>query len=174
MKLYHYARLENLEEIKNGSWKSGGTPGIAASARLGKEGKKARKLGVGFAFFQPLPDDWFKNPEFSCPWSWLVGRALLEIEHDNENNPAYVVDRAHTLRFQVMSKNLSADEFRQRQREAENAYAESRIDAEYYLEHSDELKYVLPEVIFHDSIPLERINILEYQPMIKEYFTGRT
>ena len=47
MKLYHYSKIDNWDEIKEGSWVSEDRPGLGANLRMGCEDEGAKEtLGL--------------------------------------------------------------------------------------------------------------------------------
>lgn len=172
MKVYHYARLGDWKEIKRGSYRSEDKPGLAARHRMGQAHMPAWELGAAFALLEPTPKDWVNNPNFKQTWDYLkrdVGELLLEIEIDPNLDEAYVVDRGY------VEGRLYGDEVEipnkykiDQKKEAEQAYVESKVTMKEYLERKDELNFSLPEVVFHKVVPIEKISISHYQPVLEE------
>lgn len=171
MKIYHYARIEDWEGIKNGSHKSGRIPGLAANRRVGRENKEAWSTGAVFGLLDPLPKEWSENKDFHLTWDTLRhdigGRVLLEIQVDDDSN-VFVIDRALLEGYLYADKtNIPAKYLFSDRNEAEGAYIKSKIPLHEYLQNKDAYNYSLPEVILTENVPFEKIKISEQQPLIE-------
>jgi hypothetical protein len=52
--------------------------------------------------------------------------------------------------------------------EGERVYMESRIPLKEYLSKKEIFNFSLPEIIFHESIPVDKIHISNEQPFLEE------
>jgi hypothetical protein len=173
MKVFHYASIEHWQGIVNGSWKSGGEPGLGASYRMGHQDEEAYGTSAVFALLEPLPASWIQNPYFMDIWRWLVGDigdgVLLEIETDPNRDNVFVVDRAHVEGVLYEDKTRIPERYSHPSiLAAERAYMQSKVSLNDYLAGSQELQYSLPEVIFPQNVPFDRLKISDRQPLIEE------
>jgi hypothetical protein len=99
MKVYHYTRVQDWKNIKSGSYKSGGLPGLGATHRLGKDDTEALRTGAVFCFLDPLPLEWVYNEYFKLTWEAIKhdigGRMLLEINLSDEDLNTFVIDQRY-------------------------------------------------------------------------------
>jgi hypothetical protein len=80
-----------------------------------------------------------------------------------------VVDRGH-IEGQLYEKvkEIVGRYHHENKEEAEKAYLTSLISLKEYLEKQSELNYSLPEVVFTEDIPLERVRVSEIQPNFED------
>jgi hypothetical protein len=172
MKVYHYARARDWKDIKNGSYKSRGLPGLGASHRVGKEDMDAWNTGAVFCFLDPVPQEWVHNEHFKLTWDAIKhdigGRILLEINVPDEDANVFVIDRG--LAEGVLYKDVRGIPEKYlfpTRKEAESAYLKSKIPLKEYLEKRNEFNFTLPEVIITEHVPFDKIKISEQQPFIE-------
>jgi hypothetical protein len=172
MKVYHYAKLDDWFDIKNGSYTNDHELGLSAKRRIGSQDLEAWKTGAVFALLEPLPDNWVKNKDFKGIWKYFLhdmGRLLLEIEVDPEKDEVFVVDRGHVEgALYKDKKNIPEQYLHASRQDGEHAYMESKISLQEYLKKANELNWSMPEVIFLKDVPLEKIRISEQQPLLEE------
>jgi hypothetical protein len=172
MKVYHYAKLDDVPAIKGearGDY--GSLSGLLPLRRVGREHQPAWKTPAIFALLEPLSREWVENVHFNQTWEVLarsLGTAvLLEIEVP-DSAKAYVIDRGH------MEGALYKDKDKVPKRhifptleEAEKAYFESRVLLKDFLANRDAFDFTLPEVIITERIAPESIVIAENQPLLE-------
>lgn len=173
MKIYHYTKLENWQDIKEGSYQSKDRPGLGAIKQMGKYDPEAFETGAIWALLKPEPENWTSNKDFPEIWQWLkndIGRLLLEIEIDLDKDPVFVVDWGHREGFlrKDLPNKIPEKYYHQSVQEAERAYMASKISLKEYLERQKELAYSLPEIVVTDYIPLERIKVSDQQHLLEE------
>lgn len=175
MKMYHYARLGDWNKIKTRPTGSGEL-GLVAKRKIGREYEEALNTRAGFALFEPVPKDWEESEFFEDIFSRLkrdVGELLLEIDVDPEDEDVFVIDRGYLEGYLYDDKTKIPDRYREDNRKrAEKAYLESKVPLKRYLEEKDTLHFSLPEIIFHKTIPPERIRISDFQPGLMEMLEG--
>lgn len=172
MKVYHYARVDEWENIqRGGSWAGADEPGLIGLSRIGQVNPDAFDTTAIFCFTEPLPKEWMNNPHFQEIWAQLkkhAGKLLLEIEID-ESTEAFVIDRGHMEGFFYVSKEGLPEKYLFPTREeAEREYIKSKISLKEYMERKDELNFSLPEVIITKHVPLPQIKISDRQPLLEE------
>lgn len=173
MKVYHYARARDWEEIKNGSYRSGGLPGLGASHRVGKEDIEAWSTGAVFCFLDPIPPEWVHNEYFKLTWGAIKhdigGRMLLEINLPDEDLNTFVIDRGLAEGPLYGDKSAIPEQYIfPTRREAESAYLKSKVPLKEYLEKRQRFNFSLPEVIITEHVPFDKIKISEQQPFLAE------
>lgn len=179
MKLYHYSKIDNWDEIKEGSWVSEDRPGLGANLRMGIEDEGAKETLGLWAFLSPVPEEWKTNEKFPNVWDNLkanMGKMLLEIDIDENDTTAFVADWAHMEGYvrPVKENEESSNQYTHKTRlDAEGAYYKTKISLKDFLDNHDALHYTLPEVILTDHVPLEKIKISETQPLLQEYMDLR-
>jgi hypothetical protein len=173
MKVYHYARTEDWNRIKNGSYKSDNLPGLGASKSVGKHDDEAFDTRAVFALLEPLPREWVSNEHFKLTWeslkSDLSGRVLLEIEVD-DRMPAFVIDCG--MREGVLYEDktgIPGEYLFENRKAAERAYIGNKVPLQEYVKNPEKYKFSLPEVIITAHVPFENIRISEQQPLLEEY-----
>jgi hypothetical protein len=171
VKVFHYSQIERWSEIVKGSWKSGEKPGLGASHRMGHHDDEAFNTCAVFALLEPIPESWTQNPYFKDVWQWLIadiGDLLLEIEVDPETDNVLVVDRGHLEGFLYEDKTGIPERYMHLSRKAaERAMMESKIPLGEFLARKKELQYSLPEVIFPQNVPLDKISVSTTQSSLE-------
>ncbi|MFA6076793.1 MAG: hypothetical protein WC735_01815 [Candidatus Paceibacterota bacterium] len=172
MKVYHYTSLDNWALIKKGSWKSRDKSGLGAIRRVGQVHEDALDTGAVFALLEPVPKNWTHNTQFPDIWFHLtrdIGRMLLEIQVDESDKNVFVVDRGEIEKFlyKIGSEGGGKEIYNER-KIAEGKYIGSKVPIAEYLRHPERYPFVLPEVIFTDDIPIEKISISAEQPLMQE------
>lgn len=173
MKVYHYARARDWEEIKNGSYRSGGLPGLGASHRVGREDAGASSTGAVFCFLDPVPPEWVHNEHFKLTWGAIKhdigGRMLLEITIPDEDLNTFVLDRGLAEGVLYKDKSVVPKQYLfSTRKEAESAYLKSKVPLKEYLEKRQQFNFSLPEVIITEHVPFDKIRISEQQPLLAE------
>lgn len=173
MKVYHYARTEDWNRIKKGSYKSDNLPGLGANKRVGKHDDEAFDTCAVFALLEPLPREWVSNEHFKLTWetlkSDLYGRVLLEIEVD-DTMPVFVIDRGTIEGVLYEDKTGIPGEYLfENRKDAERAYIGNKVPLQEYVKNPEKYKFSLPEVIITAHVPFENIRISEQQPLLEEY-----
>ena len=172
IKTYHYAHLEDWEDISGGSYGSLCKPGLEAGKRIGRIDREADDTTAVFALLDPLPDSWVKNADFPNVWKILkhnMGGLLLEITTDPDTDDVFVADRGHIEGVLSIDKAGIPEKYLHDSREnGERQYMLSKVPLRDCLLRQEELGFSLPEVIFHQDIPLERIRVSEQQPLLEE------
>ncbi len=169
MKVYHYISLKDWKNVKNGSWQSADKPGLSMN-RIGRVNKEASETAAIFALLDPMPNEWVDNKKYPDIWGYLkrdVGSLLLEINIKEDDLNIYVIDRGYMENF--LYKEGANDDNEGREI-AENNYVKSKIRLSEYLKNKDKLKFILPEIIFTEKIPFEKISISKEQPLLEEEF----
>ncbi len=173
MKIYHYVRAEDWNDIKNGSYLTNDQPGLGANRRVGREDTEAWNTGAVFGLLDPLPKEWTENEHFKASWQYLKhdigGRVLLEIDIDENDPNVFVIDRGLMEGILYKEKETIPEKYLfPNKKDAEGAYIKSKVLLKEYLEKQHDLNYSLPEVIITEHIPFEKIKISELQPFIEE------
>lgn len=145
MKVFHYPNFDLWKQIKNGSVKSRGKPGLGATICLGKVGFEAWETCGTFGLLEPVPDSWRNNTHFFYVWDFLKnhvsgnGEALLLAIEVDKGLPVQVADWGHKEGFLTENKIDIPERFRHAsQRESERAYIESLVPLEEYLQRRAE------------------------------------
>ncbi|OGH10812.1 MAG: hypothetical protein A3B38_03875 [Candidatus Levybacteria bacterium RIFCSPLOWO2_01_FULL_36_13] len=172
MVVYHYSQIDKWNEIVRGSYRSSDQPGLGACRRMGHSDQEAWETSAVFALLDPTPKSWTQNSYFKDIWQWLkwdIGDLLLEIAVDLETDNVFVVDRGHVEGFLYQDKTDIPERFLHSTRKlAERKMMESRISLKDFLAKEEELQYALPEVIFPQHVPLDKIRISNTQPSLEE------
>ncbi len=136
MKVYHYARIEQWQDIRRGSWQSGGVPGLSASRRMGQVDPEAVEIGAAFFLNEPQPKSWVDNKEFPEAWQVLttsIGELLLEVDIDGLESDTKVVDWAYMEAY--FTDDITGRFGSSSRREAERKYLQSGVPLEDYVSH---------------------------------------
>jgi hypothetical protein len=173
MNVYHYARARDWKEIKKGSYRSGGLPGLGARHRVGTEDVDAWNTGAVFCFLDPIPPEWVHNEHFKLTWDAIKhdigGRMLLEINLPDDDSNSFVIDRGLAESPLYKDKSTIPEQYIfTNRREAESAYLRSKIPLKEYLEKREQFNFSLPEVIITEHVSLDKIKISDKQPLLDE------
>ncbi len=175
MKAYHYTKLENWFPIKNGSGKTRGVPGLAATKRLGSVNPKAYEAGAVFCLPAPRPESWTDNKHFPDAWNNLtasVGALLLEVDIEGLEPAISVVDWAFMEGF--LNDAAEGPYASSTRVEAEGRYAESARPLDDLLQRP--ASFSLPELTIRRHIDFDRITLAEDQShlaaSLREYRPG--
>jgi hypothetical protein len=164
-KVFHYTKLNRWESIKSRA-------GLRYRKRLGQDYFPAWEMGGIFCFLDPTPLNWVDNLHFPEIWNiFLDGGAelLLEVDLDLESNHTFVIDRAHIEGFLYEEKeNIPKKYLHCAREEAEKHYLESGVCIKNYLENEIKLDFCLPEVIITEHVPIEKIRLSSYQPVLEK------
>lgn len=179
MRLYHYASVDSWKGIRDGSWQSGGEPGLGANLRVCKDNfeDEGARDGAVFSLLEAEPERWVNNTEFPVAWRYLignVGRLLLTFEPTEEIvDKSFVIDWSHKERVLGGHKD---DVGKQNRKEAsyderviaEKAYWASRAPLADYIDSADVISgIVLPEVITMCNVPFSLVEVADYQPNLQ-------
>jgi len=171
MKVFHYSRLDDWNSIKRGSFKTNNSPGLAANKRLAPLSDKGWKIGCSFSLLEPEPKQWTRSTTFKYAWPALIsntGSLLLSVNLEKHINTTFVVDWGHREAFLQNTLVATPEKYvHQTETKAQEAYVESMMPIEEYLNRKKELDYSLPEVITTEIIPLSDLEISSTQPRLE-------
>lgn len=175
MKIFHYANIDDWEEMKHRYETMGESVCLRASRRVGKEFAEAWNTGAVFGLLSPTPENWTGNEAFTLTWDALThdlgGRLLLEIDVDPEKDrDVFVVDRGYMEGFlhkDVENANIPKKYDFQNRHDAEKAYIESKVSLKEFIEEEPSHAFSLPEVMITDDIPMNRLSVSSEQPLLE-------
>jgi hypothetical protein len=125
-----------------------------------------------FALLSPLPSSWVNNPHFKGIWNYLkrnIGSLLYEIDTDPEHDQVFVVDRGHVEGYLYRHLLNTPERYcYSDKRSAERQYMLSKTPLKDYLQKQTEFNYSLPDVIFPENVPLDRVSISTQQSLLEE------
>lgn len=163
MKVWHYSQV-----LEWGSQKGVNSRerGIGLSPRLN------RRLGQRaiFALFDPLPKKWIENPVFPQAWQLLlehIGHLLLEIDVDPQRDRVFVTDAGYYVAADyTLNREIAPKKYQRWYPELIGSYQSSMVPLATYQQRRTRLSYALPEVVFLEDLPLERVHVSQEQPLI--------
>ena len=173
MKVFHYAKIEEWNRIRKGSFKSNDIPGLGNCRRLNPYPYEGSHIGCSFSLFSPSPKEWVNNRLFPHVWNDLkniTGQLLVEVSTTGLRDNSFVVDWGHIQGWVTENKRSLPRKYRHDdERKARKAYYESMIGVDEFLRNKSKLDYSLPEVVITEVIPFKNLEIPRKQPRLDEY-----
>jgi len=167
MNVYHYAKIDDWNGIKRGSWKSDDIPGLGTYQRLNPYPYFGSNIQCSFSLLEPQPSDWLQNKHFPYIWKDLksiTGPLLVEVNTNEVHDKVFVVDWAHVQGFATENQRRLPEKYRHKtEDEARKAYFKSMIHIDEFSKERSKLKYSLPEVIITEIVPFTSLRIPKIQ-----------